>query len=284
MKKKLAWFFLKSISLLPLWVLYRLSDFIYLIVYHIVGYRKSVVLSNLSASFPNLSSTEIKKIAGGFYRFLCDVILESIKTISISDKSLKKRFIVVNPEIVNLPLSQNRSVVLFLGHYGNWEWVQEIGTYFLPSAYRGSIYLPLRNRIADDIMLSLRNRWHMHLLPQDKAVRALLDKENQPWVIGFIADQRPRFLNHDNYTDFLNHKTYFFTGPEDIGRKVGADFFYCEMERPKRGYYRLTFKPMNPEPSARNYPYTRAFYRMFQETIERDPAMWLWSHKRWKQQ
>lgn len=282
MKKKIILSLLKGLSLLPFPVLYAISDFLYFIVGPVLKYRKKVIMGNLTNSFPGKSQKEIKAIARGYYHFLCDVIVETVKTLTISPEHLKRRFVVENPEIINASTEADRSAVLFLGHFGNWEWVQEIGRYFLEKAYRGSIYHPLKSKTWDEIMLVLRSRWKMHLLPMSKTVRTLLDKENQPWIIGFIADQRAGFVSDRNWLWFLNQDTTFITGPEDIGRKVGADYFYCDIKRLRRGYYTLRFVPLEPDPDAEFYPYTHSFYRLFERSILAQPEMWMWSHKRWK--
>ena len=115
-----------------------------------------------------------------------------------------------------------------------------------------------------------------------KCREGIAQKENQPWICGFIADHRPRHVDERNITPFLNHATSFIYGPEVIGRKLGADFYFLEMERVKRGYYELKFHPLTTEDGEGTYPVTRAFWMKFEEVIKKNPAFWLWSHKRWK--
>ena len=282
MKYKITLALLKGISALPFGILYIFSDVISFIVFHILKYRRKIVYKNLTESFPLKSRKEINQIAKNYYRFLGDMIVETLKLLNISDYELKKRFQVVNPDSVNASLEEGKSAAIFMGHYGNWEWVQEIGTYFTERAYRASIYRPLGNKLWDKIYKEIRGRWHMHIVEQNKALKIMLNKDNQPWVFGFIADQRPRHVHPDNWVNFLNHETAFFTGPEDIGRKVGADFFYLDMYRIKRGYYKVEFKKLRPVDMTVSYPYSREFWKLFEKTIERNPALWLWSHNRWK--
>ena len=283
MKKKFLIATLKCIAFLPLPVLYLVSDFIYAVVFHVVGYRRKVVRKNLEESFPEKSTAEIKGIEKEFYRFLCDVIVETVKLFNISDTQLAKRVEVKNASIVNQSLDRGTSVVLLLGHYGNWEWVQEITRYFSKNAFQVSIYHPMSNKLWDSVFQHLRSRWHAHIVPMKKAVRTLLDRNNFPWVCGFIADHRPYQFTEKNSVEFLNHKTFFIYNPEEIGKKVGADFFYLEMTRPKRGYYRITFKKLHPLSDNLPYPYTRSFWQAFEKTIRLNPQFWMWSHKRWKQ-
>lgn len=272
---------MRAVAFLPLSCLYIASDVLFFVVYYLTGYRKKVVFNNLTSSFPEKSEKEIKSIARGFYHFMCDIMVETIKLLSMSHKEIKRRVIVTNPDLINASLEKGISTVILLGHYGNWEWVQEIGEYFIES-YRGSIYHRLKSKFWDDVFIALRGRWNMHIIPQEQAVRTLLEKSHQPWAFGFIADQRPREALKGNWTEFLNHETSFITGPEDIGQRVKADFFYLDIERFKRGYYRLTFKKLSPVNDGEPYPYMRAYLREFENTIRRAPSLWLWSHKRWK--
>lgn len=282
MQEKILTGLLKAIAALPLGVLYLLSDFISFMLSRVIKYREKVVISNLSSSFPDKSPAEIKKIKKEFYRYLADQIVETLKTFHISDNALKRRVKVINSEYVNESLSQGRNAVLLMGHYCNWEWVQEIVRYFLPDTFMASIYHPLDNKVWDKVFIKMRSRWDAHIVPMKTAPRVLLNKGNMPWVCGFIADAWTRHTNNDTWITFLNHKTRIITGPEEIGRKVGADYFYLEMNKIKRGYYEIKFHKLNPGDEDQSYPHIREFWKEFEKTIERAPAFWLWSHKRWK--
>ena len=283
MKDKLVFNLLKGLARLPLAVLYIFADFISFILYYIINYRKSVVKANLTTSFPEKSPQEINRIQKEFYRYLGDQVVETVKLLHISDKELEKRIKIIDTDIVNESLSKGKNAVVLMGHYGNWEWVQEITRELLPGSFMCSIYHPLKNKTWDEFFIQLRSRWHAHIVPMKKVTRILLNKENQPWVCGFIADARPDNRIEDNNTvEFLNHNTRFITGPEVIGDKVGADYFYLEMIRLRRGHYELKYFPINPEDSSLPYPHLREFWAKFEETIKKNPALWLWSHKRWK--
>lgn len=288
MKDKTLFGILKAFSALPLGLLYLLGDFITAVLYHIVKYRRKVVRQNLVNSFPDKNIKEIRKIEKSFYQYLGNQIVETLKLLHISDADLKKRVKVMNYEAVNNTLSQGRNAVLLMGHYCNWEWVQEITRYFLPEAYMISIYHPLNDKFWNDVFIKLRSRWGAHIVPMNSAPRMLLNKGNMPWVCGFIADAWTWQKHDDNWIEFLNQKTWFITGPEEIGKKVGSDFFYLEMNRKKRGYYDLIFHPLLPsQPVPRStapdtFPYIREFWKEFEKTIKKAPAYWLWSHKRWK--
>ena len=282
MKEKIIVFLLKTVARLPLALLYLLSDFAFFVIYYLVGYRRQLVTKNLTESFPEKNQKEIEQIGKKYYRFLADQIIETVKTFHISDKELSRRVKVLNYEGVNASLENGKNVVLLMSHYGNWEWVQEISRYFIPSAFMASLYQPLADPTWDNIYKKLRSRWGAHIISSHFAPRVLLNKDNMPWVCGFIADQRPGPKSEKNIMEFLNHPTYFVYGPEEIGRKVDADYFYLEMLRVGRGIYEIRFHRLLPGPTEETYPHCREFMREFEKTVRRHPPYWLWSHNRWK--
>lgn len=280
MKLRISIFFLTLAALLPLRVLYVFADFFAVVMHYIVGYRHKLVRRNLTDSFPDKDLKEIKDIEKRYYKYICDVMVETVKLLHISDKEMADRVKVLDYELVNRATDENRPAVIMLGHYGNWEWAQEMAVYFTGTR-KGSIYHTMASPLWDKIFLKIRSRWHHVLVPQKAAVRYLLDRDNLPWIFGFIADQRPKTASKHGQTMFLNHETSFIIGPEEIGARVNADFFYMDVERPSRGHYVFRFKKLEPVDDGQPYPYSRAFWHEFEQTINRDVPLWLWSHNRW---
>ena len=99
------------LSLLPYPVLYFISDFLFLVIYNLIGYRKEVVLTNLRNSFPDKSNIELQAIMIDFYRHFCDIVMESIKSFTISEKQLRKRLIIKNPEFSNYFADKGKSII-----------------------------------------------------------------------------------------------------------------------------------------------------------------------------
>lgn len=282
--------FIWSLSKLPLKVLYALSDIIFVLVYYIVRYRRRVVSENLHSSFPEKNATELKHIEKEFYQFFSDYIVETIKLCSISEKELTKRmeFCGVEQMINKLRTSGKDFAFIYLAHYGNWEWIASLAMHIhnlAPEMSAGQIYHPLRNKNFNKLFLQIRGRFGGDNVGMKETLRYVINKRKAqiPTIVGFIADQGPKWNSIHHWTEFLNHKTPVFTGTEQIGKKVDALIFYGHVERPKRGTYRCTIKLMEDNIQNKpDYQITDKYFDLLEGTIKQHPALWLWTHKRWK--
>ena len=281
---KLLKFFVKSFALLPLGALYLFGDVIRFVMHRIVKYRVGVVRKNLRMVFPDKSDAELRRIENDFYRHFVDIFMESVKLAHISDAEVRRRVEVVGSELVNNALDNGRSVVLMLGHYGNWEWVTSSAMYFNPDAVSCEIYHPLGNKAFDRLMLDLRSRFGTVNIPMDSSIRTLLgmNRDGQSFVCGFISDQRPMTYALKHWTDFCGIDTAYVNGGEAIGVKINAEFIYVEMLPLKRGKYRMTLSKIEPLDDGEENPYSRAFLHKLEDSIRRNPSYWLWTHNRWK--
>ncbi len=284
LKYKLMRGMLKTFARLPLGALYILSDIACFVLYKVLKYRVDVVRRNLNRAFPEKSEAQLLKIEREFYRHLCDIFVETAKLAHISDSEMARRVHVEGAALVNDAIDRGRSVVLMLGHYGNWEWITYAARSFRPEATMCEIYHPLRDKVMDRIMLELRSRFGTENIPMSRTIRRLLEyhREGRNFVCGFISDQRP-FVDHPKYwTEFMGIGTPYVNGGEVIGAKLGAEFIYGEMRPVKRGYYKLVLSRLNPVDDGMDNPYTRAYMQALENSIRRNPPYWLWSHNRWK--
>lgn len=272
------------LSLIPLRIHYLFSNCLFYLLYYVIKYRQKVVRKNLTSSFPEKTEEEIRHIEKDFYRWFCDYIVESLKLLSISQKQMKKRMVFKGYEAINQCVEEGQSVALYLGHYCNWEWVSSLPLWFTPKAQCGQIYHPLENKDVDRLFLRLRGRQGALSIPMAETLRKILEfkRINRPVIIGYISDQKPYWTNIHHWCDFLHHDTPVLTGAERIIRKLNHAVFYLDMRRVKRGYYEGEFKLMTREPdSFPEYGVTDAYFRMLEESIQRAPAYWLWTHNRW---
>lgn len=271
------------ISLLPLWVFYRLSDGLYYLVYHVVRYRRRVVYANLRSSFPEKSEAEIERIAKDFYSFFCDYIVETLKFFSMGEKNIRKRMKFEGLNQVKEDFANGRSVSVYLGHYCNWEWISSLGLHLNEQC--GQIYHPLENATLDRLFLYMRGRFKAQSIKMDDTFLTILKwkKEGRKNIVGYIADQVPGYNNIHYWADFLHHDTPVFTGAERISKIMDTAVYYIDVERPRRGYYVARF--IKIADSLNEHPVffaTEQYFRLLEQNIQRAPQYWLWSHKRWK--
>ena len=290
--KKTLYYILLSIwylmSLLPFWVLYGVSDFLYLIVYRLWGYRKKLVRKHLAECFPEKGEAERRKIEREFYHWFCDYLVETLKLLTISKENVKRRMRFENVEMMKHSFDKGQNVSIFLGHYCNWEWVSSITVNYecyLDKVVFGQIYHKLENEAMDKVFLKLRGRMGAVSIPMAETLRKIVDirKHNQQWIIGFIADQVPMWNNIHLWLDFLHHDTPVFTGTERIARKFDTDVYYLDVRRERRGYYVARYVLLVEHASqSSESELTIRYFSLLEKSIRRQPAFYLWTHNRWK--
>lgn len=273
------------LSLLPLWVLYGLSNMIYVLVYYVVRYRRRLVFQNMSDSFPEKTAEEIHALERRFFHWFCDYLVESIKLLTISKEQLKRRMVFKGTDIVNTIVKDGQSCAVYLGHYCNWEWITSLPLWITPEAQCGQIYHVLENSDYDRLFLKLRQRWGAVCIPMAETLRRIIKykQEGRQVVIGYISDQVPFWNNIHHWVDFLHHDTPVLTGTERLARQTGHAVVYLDVSRPKRGFYEAEFRLITREPKQMaDFAITDEYFRLLEASIRRAPEYWLWTHNRWK--
>jgi KDO2-lipid IV(A) lauroyltransferase len=285
MKYKILYSIFYLLSLLPLRVHYFFSDMLFPLIYYIIRYRRRLVRENLRCSFPEKSEKEILRIEKAFYRNLCDVFIEAFKCLNISDEEMRRRVEVLNCELPERIASEGKNVFMLLGHLGCWEWYQEVSVRYKQPKKGAEIYKQIESPYFASLMHEIRSRWNTEQIEMKQTVRTMLQwkVEGEPFLCGFIQDQRPDTKARDCVT-FLSQQTWYAPGAGEIAHKIGAVPVYLDVERTARGHYRLTFMEMKPneEESLSPYPMSRCYWRLLEQTIQRQPELWLWSHNRWQ--
>ncbi len=273
------------LSLLPLWVLYGLSDFLYLIIYKVLGYRIRVVRGNLESSFPEKPASELRAIERRFYRRLCDYFVEMVKMMTMSERQMRRRMVFKGTSAVNACIADGQSCAVYLGHCFNWEWITSLPLWVSEKAQCGQLYHALENPVFDRLLLVQRERWGAECIALVDILRKTIDfkRRQQPTVIGYIGDQVPHWNNIHHWCWFLNHDTPVMTGTERIAVKNRQALFFLEVSQVRRGYYEAEFKLMTRTPGElKEYEATDIYHKLLEASIRRQPELWLWSHNRWK--
>lgn len=284
MGSRLALLLFKFLSRLPYPVLYILSDFFFVVVYRIMRYRKKVVVQNLKNSFPEKSAQEIEEISKEFYRFLSDLVIESIKSTNTTADVIKERMQVELHEDYLKALKEKRNIILMIGHYGNWEYAQ-LRYSLMEERHRFvGIYKKIGNDLFDDFMFKSRGRFGTDLVEVKETSKHIntVHESGEPFILALVGDQTPS-KERGYWMDFLNQDTPVFFGAEHYAKKFNAQVFFCDIDRIKRGFYKYSVNPILLEPlSSENGEITETHTKYLESVINNKPELWIWSHKRWK--
>lgn len=278
-------FLMKILSSIPFGILYILSDGIYYLLYYVVRYRRRIVRKNLVESFPEKSEQEIVVIEKKFYHFFTDNILESLKMTTISPKEISRRMKFKNLEAVNSVMKNGKFIALYMGHYGNWEWVSSLPLHMENGTIGVQIYHELRNKKMNKLVLRNRGRMGAINVEMRQTVRYIKEmvSSNKIGAVGFIADQSPKKREVRHFLPFLHHNIPVLTGTEKIIKHFGFEAWFLDVKRVKRGYYEAEFVKMHDKPqSLPDFELTALYYKMLEEMIKSRPELYLWSHNRFK--
>ena len=275
----LGFFYL--ISLLPFWLLYGLADFIYVLVYYVFGYRKKVVLQNLAIAFPEKTEAERIKIARRFYRAFIDNWLEAVKLLSMSKRTLRKRFKMDYGPLPEL-YAKGKSCHVHLGHQFNWEWANvafgQNGQFTLLGVYQ-----PISNKAIDRLFKYFRKKSGTILLSARNMRQEMLPYRHTQYIMGLVADQNPSDPKKAYWHMFFSKMAPFVKGPEKNARLHNIPVVFARFEKLKRGYYNCVLELVEENPAdTPEGELTTKFVRYLEDNIRRQPENWLWSHRRWK--
>lgn len=270
------------ISILPFPIFYLFSDVIFILVFHIIGYRKKVVYNNIQLVFPNKSDKEILIIRKKFYKHMCDMFLEMIKTMSMSEAEMRKRF-----QITNIPyvqeLEKRKNIMIMASHYASWEWGIILQKDIEATAF--GVYKKIRNKHFDKLVRNIRAKYNSVLIGTKETIPTVLSNHRNgvKALYGFVSDQSPKLNKAIHWVDFMNINVPAYIGAEMLAKKCDLAVCYFKIEKIKRGYYKATYIPLaeNPKDFA-NYKITDLFIKEVEKQIYEVPEYYFWTHRRWK--
>lgn len=271
------------ISILPFKVLYFISDILYVLVYYVIGYRKKTVMYNLRLVFPDKTEKERITISKKFFHHLCDMILESIKSLTISEKEMKKHFTFTNVELIQELEKTDKNIALMCAHYANFEWIFILQTYVKRKGY--GVYKRLTNKYFDALVKRIRARYNSYLITTKETIPTLLEskKTGELSISGFVSDQSPKAKKAFHWNDFMGIKVPVHTGAEMLAKRLDMSVVFFGVKKLKRGYYETSFKTLAINANDyKDYEITDMFLKLVEEQILEAPEYYLWTHKRWK--
>ena len=279
----LAYPLLWLISRLPFRILYFISDVVYQLLYHIIGYRKKVVRGNLLLAFPEKTNAERLIIEKKFYKHLCDMFLEMAKTLGISNRQMKKRYVFTNVEEVIRFEKKGKNVMIMMPHYASWEWVFSLNSQLNSRAY--AIYQAIQNKYFDKLVRDIRSKYGTTLIRTNESRKIINDakKSGQLITVGIISDQSPMLNRARHWSKFMNIMVPVHVGGEELCKEHDIIPIYLKVEKLKRGHYQGTFKVLAENPKEiDNYKISEAFLKEVENSIYEAPEYYFWTHKRWK--
>jgi len=279
----LAYPLLWLISILPFRIFYWFSDFVYFIIYRIIGYRKKVVRENLALALPHLSAAERKEIEKKFYQHMCDMFLEMVKTMSISPEEMEKRFHVTNIELVQDYARKGKSVILVASHYASYEWLLTINPKL---GFQGiAVYKRLANPYFDKLIRKIRSKYKTEMIETRQAIPTMAQNQRSGKLsmYGLASDQSPKLDRIFHSMKFMGVEVPVHTGAEMLAKKYDLSVISVEVRKVKRGYYEATFVPIADDPKEyKDFEITEKYLKGVEKQIYEAPEFYLWTHKRWK--
>ena len=274
------------LSRIPLRVHYALADgVLFPLMYYVARYRRKVVRENLERSFPEKDKAERKAIEKAFYHQFCDTIVETIYGVRCSEEEMRQRVQFEHFDEVNRLIDAAGGGLFMLAHFGNWEWMASIQQWLSPGVIEVNVYRKLKSAAMDRLMLAIRAKRGGVCVEKQRILREMVRyrAEKQPVTIGLLSDQKPRPEVTRTWVTFLHQETGFLDGAEVLGKKFGYPVFYLYITRPRRGYYHVSMRTLaaTPKETAEG-EITTAFANILEQNIQEQPALWLWTHKRWK--
>jgi len=271
------------VSMMPFRLLYIFSDFIYLIVYRVIGYRKRTVRKNIALAFPELPLLERLEIEKKSYRHLCDMFLEMIKTMSISEREISQRFTFTNLELYLEMEQKQKSIALMCAHYASYEWVISMHKHIHHTGY--AIYKKIANKYFDKMVRDIRSRFKANLITTKETIPTI--EQNQKdgilGLYGFASDQSPKASRIFHWTTFMGIESPVLTGAEMLAKKFDMNVIFLKVRKIKRGYYTATFETLTDNPQlVPDYGISDEFLKRVENQIREAPEFYLWTHKRWK--
>lgn len=279
----IAYPFLWVISILPFRIFYWLSDFVYFLVYYIIGYRKKTVRANLALALPHLSDEERLVIEKKSYQHLCDMFMEMIKTLTISSEEMNKRFVIKNIEVIKEYEKKGKSIMLIASHYASWEWLITLNQKL---SFQGvGVYKKLANKYFDKLVRDIRSKYNTELVPTYKTIPLIAQNQKNGihCVYGLASDQSPKVDRIFHWDSFMGVEVPVHTGPEMLAKKYDMTVVFAKVKKVKRGYYELTIIPISDNAtSVPDFGITHAFIKEVEKQIHEAPEYYFWTHKRWK--
>ncbi|NIM28871.1 MAG: hypothetical protein GTO67_10200 [Gammaproteobacteria bacterium] len=273
---------LNLISKLPFAALYVVADGFYLLNRFVIRYRYDVVRNNLRNAFPEKTQRELTALTEKVFRNLADLLVETIKGVSISREELERRMQIKPSERVTEFIDQGTPLVFLSAHHCNWEWLLLYSSLHLPHPHV-VVYQAFSNERFDAFMLKTRTRFGCKAVATSNVIKEIMSQRRSLKTLALLADQTPARNERKYWTTFLNQETAFLDGIDGIAWLTGMPVVFVHATRKSRGHYEIVLDVIAEPPYKKNdHVVVERYARALESMILCDPSAWLWSHRRWK--
>lgn len=277
----LLYVFLYILSLLPFWIIYGISNLMAFILYKVVKYRRVTVVSNLAAAFPHMNAAELEIIVKQFYKNFTDNFLETLKILSMSGATLDKRM-AVDMDACNALAAKGKNIQFNSGHQMNWEYASVVISKHLKLPWL-AVYKRIASRPVERLFLKIRSRFGAVMVALEDYKFRMPNLMKQQYALGLIADQNPGMANTAFWVNFFNRPAPFLSGTDKGARRARTAVVFVNIVRIKRGYFKLELEIITEDAGEmKDGELTRMYRDFLEKNISRQPANYLWSHRRWK--
>jgi len=282
MAEKTRFGVLGLISRLPWFVLYAFSALVYFLAYYVVRHRDHVIKEQLQKVFPEKNTAERTAIHKQFLKNFCDVLVEVMKSVSMTEADMKARMRINDVLPARQRLDEGQSVMLVTSHLGNWEWLGH-GMALQLGHPMDAAYKPLHDQWAERLMLKVRARFGVRLIPAKEMLTDFIKRRGVVRALGVNADQAPVSTDQRYWTTFLGQDTAFYIGAEQIARAMRLPVYYVSVRRIRRSFYEADVRPLwDGREVLEPHQITERYARACELDVLKSPADWLWSYRRWR--
>ncbi len=279
--ERLLYALLYGFSLLPMRMLYLMSNALAFVAFSGIGYRKKIVMGNLSVAFPEKTNKERIAIAKEFYLNFCDALMESIKLISADNRLIDKMF-VADPAVVKVFESTSKNIQIHAMHNFSWEIVNLGVAREMKLPFIG-VYQPITNQFFNELFKKIRSRNGTILIPANDFKNNFLPHSDKQYAIALVADQNPGNPAKAWWVNFFGKPAPFVMGPENAARQRDTAVLFANFYKVKRGLYSFSVEKFTDRPA--DYApgeLTLHYIKYIEDKTKERPANYLWSHRRWK--
>ena len=275
---------LRALGHVPLPLMYALGTLLAVLMRDVLRYRVGVARDNLRQALPELDAAARRRVLRRHYQVFADVLFELPRVAVMRPEELRARLRLPDMPMLRSDFEHGRAVLVLTGHQCNWEWLLQavaldIGVPFLTA------YKPPHSEGADRLMLGLRSRFGVRMVPGKRLLREVLRRRGTVHVIGMVADQMPTTSPGRVWLRFLGRDTAFFPGPAEVARAGAYSAYFLALRRVHRGYYEARFEPLAAAGDHLEVPeFTARYAARVEALIKESPADWAWTHRRWKLQ